>query len=438
MQALIDQKMRKDRLVMSISVIKKFIIPLKMRTPKNATEGAILSTRRAMMMAARLARPHALAKQKIGAFFRKISPLYIIKFLIIDLNLNVIRIQHKFRSHMSNKSRAKAHFNDRMDSAVADILTRETDYMAVNTYFEISPFLKLFSDQIKEILFKIIYNQQLFAYLKKRLEESIHGGKKKLSNLGEELRQSNMTTKQFFEMKYQERLNSIVQNNQIERAWRTVTYNSKKKDKEIQRGGLFKNKEEDLNSRNTVGYGNKGGAGGGLAGTNPKLSRQISMIIPPKPQQNPSVIEMSFYSLLYFKRSKDILASHELNCVILRAKEYTLSPALITLNGYNQVLQEKSKETRRRSSRRESLIKSSNSLVGLRRQESRGSILSTNSTNNLNALSGQGTNTILSRFLNKLSNPNKFEFKLTHHQACCLVLSFIENIKENKLLNKYC
>lgn len=79
---------------------------------------------------------------------------------------------------MARKRAAKEKFMVVITNAVNEIKNNESSYMAVNTLFEVSPFLGYFTNEVKEILFKLVFNEQLLDFLKQKLDTKVNGGRK--------------------------------------------------------------------------------------------------------------------------------------------------------------------------------------------------------------------------------------------------------------------
>lgn len=77
----------------------------------------------------------------------------------------------KMNRHQEVKAAARERFNKVIKKAMADIQAREKVFVSIRAHFEMTPYLYYFNTKIKDELFHLIFNQQLYAYLGKRLEE---------------------------------------------------------------------------------------------------------------------------------------------------------------------------------------------------------------------------------------------------------------------------
>jgi hypothetical protein len=78
---------------------------------------------------------------------------------------------------MARKREAREKFYNSISNALKEIKTNEAAYMTINNMFEISPFIGYFSAQVKEMLFKLVFNEQLLDFLKEKLDAKISGGR---------------------------------------------------------------------------------------------------------------------------------------------------------------------------------------------------------------------------------------------------------------------
>lgn len=77
---------------------------------------------------------------------------------------------------MARRKDAKEKFMASITNAVNEIKNNESSYMAINTLFEVSPFMGYFTSEVKDILFKLVFNEQLLEFLKQKLDSKVNGG----------------------------------------------------------------------------------------------------------------------------------------------------------------------------------------------------------------------------------------------------------------------
>ena len=63
--------------------------------------------------------------------------------------------------------------------AVRDLKPLESNLMTLNSSFEMQPFLQTFTGLIKEDLFTILFNEQLYKYLATSVENKLGMGRRK-------------------------------------------------------------------------------------------------------------------------------------------------------------------------------------------------------------------------------------------------------------------
>lgn len=78
------------------------------------------------------------------------------------------------KRHLEVKKTSREKFNKVMKKALSDIQAREKVFVAIRTQFEVTPYIHYFNDKVKDALFYVIFNTQLYVYLTSRLD-SIQG-----------------------------------------------------------------------------------------------------------------------------------------------------------------------------------------------------------------------------------------------------------------------
>jgi hypothetical protein len=74
------------------------------------------------------------------------------------------------KRHLEVKKASWDKFNKVMKKALSDIQAREKVFVAIRTQFEVNPYIHYFNDKVKDALFYVIFNIQLYAYLTSRLD----------------------------------------------------------------------------------------------------------------------------------------------------------------------------------------------------------------------------------------------------------------------------
>lgn len=112
-------------------------------------------------------------RQLFGKILAEMCRVKLLRYLIVDYRLQVIRVLNRWRRHMKCKQQARLVFDQEVQKAVQELLPKEQDLIAINSCFEISPYLGYLNEAVKRELFDQVFNELLLAYLKSVIQEKL-------------------------------------------------------------------------------------------------------------------------------------------------------------------------------------------------------------------------------------------------------------------------
>ena len=112
-------------------------------------------------------------RQVLGRIFSEMCRVKLLRFLVVDYKLQVIRVLNRWRKHMKCKQLARQVFDQEVQKAILELLPKEQDLIAINSCFELSPFLGYLNEAVKKELFDQVFNELLLAYLKSAIQEKL-------------------------------------------------------------------------------------------------------------------------------------------------------------------------------------------------------------------------------------------------------------------------
>ena len=97
----------------------------------------------------------------------------LLRYMVVEYKLQVTRVLNRWRRHMKCKQQARQVFEQEVQKALVELLAKEQDLIAINSCFEVSPFLGCLTEAVKRELFDQVFNELLLAYLKSAVQEKL-------------------------------------------------------------------------------------------------------------------------------------------------------------------------------------------------------------------------------------------------------------------------
>lgn len=112
-------------------------------------------------------------RQVVGKILAEMCRAKLLRFMVVDYKLQVTRVLNRWRRHMKCKQLARQAFEQEVQKALHELLAKEQDLIAINSCFEVSPFLGYLTEAVKRELFDQVFNELLLAYLKSAIQEKL-------------------------------------------------------------------------------------------------------------------------------------------------------------------------------------------------------------------------------------------------------------------------
>ena len=109
-------------------------------------------------------------ERKIGVLLEQIHRVHLIRYLAVDYQLNVLRIQNRFKNHLRVKRHFESVFLSKMSWALNQVILREASFMKISLAFEATPRLQLWTEPKLKRLFSILFNRELLRYLSQEVD----------------------------------------------------------------------------------------------------------------------------------------------------------------------------------------------------------------------------------------------------------------------------
>ena len=241
------------------------------------------------------------------------------------------------------------------------------------------------------------------------------------NSIAEELKRSKLSRKQFFEMKYEERINEIIEKKKMDLVWRKILKIKHSEGKKMDEGGP----------------------------------------------------DLSLNGILYFRKLKDVISREEMNSVVKKAREYVKLDLIGKAANFNSINYQKmmkengrNEEAGESGSQRSLEIKTAPRSLSKQRKSvfepknvenagkqikvlktlKSGTFVTSGAKNDLEDKAGKKNSEyeskkpnqyMLGKFLKNLRNQRRFTLSVNETYMKCIVLSFFEQSKQNRALSKY-